>query len=68
MLTSDTGLFGVYYVAEMKNVMEAQWAIFREFQRLVHSASDEKVELAKNQLKSTIVGQLDSSLSQVDCA
>ncbi|EKX54348.1 hypothetical protein GUITHDRAFT_83986 [Guillardia theta CCMP2712] len=62
---SDTGLFGVYYVAEMKNVMEAQWAIFREFQRLVHSASDEKVELAKTQLKSTIVGQLDSSLSQV---
>ena len=62
---SDTGLFGVYYTAEMDNVMEAQWAVMREFQRLAHNASDESVEMAKMQLKSTIVGQLDSSLSQV---
>jgi len=62
---TDTGLFGVYYTAEMDNVMEAQWAVMREFQRLCHNASDESVELAKMQLKSTIVGQLDSSLSQV---
>jgi len=62
---TDTGLFGVYYAAEMDNVMEAQWAVMREFQRLCHSASDESVEYAKTQLKSTIVGQLDSSLSQV---
>ena len=62
---SDTGLFGVYYTAEMDNVMEAQWAVMREFQRLCHNASDESVEMAKVQLKSTIVGQLDSSLSQV---
>ena len=62
---TDTGLFGVYYTAEMDNVMEAQWAVMREFQRLCHNASDESVEMAKMQLKSTIVGQLDSSLSQV---
>ena len=62
---TDTGLFGVYYAAEMDNVMEAQWAVMREFQRLCHSASDESVEYTKTQLKSTIVGQLDSSLSQV---
>lgn len=34
-------------------------------QDLCHGASDEAVELAKKQLKATIVGQLDSNLSQV---
>jgi hypothetical protein len=26
---SDTGLFGVYYTAEMDNIMEAQWVVMR---------------------------------------
>jgi len=62
---SDTGLFGVYYVTDLANIMEAQWAVMREFQELCHNASDEAVEIAKAQLKATIVGQLDASLSQV---
>jgi len=62
---SDTGLFGVYYVTDLANIKEAQWAVMREFQELAHNASDESVEIAKAQLKATIVGQLDASLSQV---
>mmetsp|Transcript_22373 Transcript_22373/g.55115 ORF Transcript_22373/g.55115 Transcript_22373/m.55115 type:complete len:514 (+) Transcript_22373:43-1584(+) len=62
---SDTGLIGVYYVTELDKVMEAQWAIMREFQNLCHNASDAEVEIAKTQLKATLVNQLDSGLSQV---
>lgn len=29
---SDTGLFGVYYVAELDNIYECHWAVMREFQ------------------------------------
>jgi hypothetical protein len=41
----------VYYVTELDKVMESQWAIMREFQNLVHNASDENVEVAKTQVR-----------------
>jgi hypothetical protein len=50
LCNSDTGLIGVYYVTELDKIMEAQWAMMREFQNLVHNASDEKVEIAKTQV------------------
>mmetsp|Transcript_23314 Transcript_23314/g.45299 ORF Transcript_23314/g.45299 Transcript_23314/m.45299 type:complete len:513 (+) Transcript_23314:86-1624(+) len=62
---SDTGLLGVYYVTERDNAMEAQWAMMKEFQNLCHNADDNLVEIAKTQLKATMVNQLDSGLSQV---
>jgi len=62
---SDTGLLGVYYVTELDKVMEAQWVVMREFQTLCHNVTDEAVEVAKAQVKSTIVGQLDAGLAQV---
>ena len=62
---SDTGLMGVYYVTELDKVMEAQWAVMREFQNLCHNANDAYVEIAKTQLKATMVNQLDTGLSQV---
>ena len=37
----------------------------REFQTLCHNVTDEAVEIAKAQVKSTIVGQLDAGLAQV---
>jgi hypothetical protein len=37
----------------------------REFQNLCHKVTDEAVEVAKAQVKSTIVGQLDAGLAQV---
>jgi hypothetical protein len=39
--------------------------VMREFQNLCHKVTDEAVEVAKAQVKSTIVGQLDAGLAQV---
>ena len=42
-----------------------QQVVMREFQTLCHNVTDEAVEVAKAQVKSTIVGQLDAGLAQV---
>lgn len=36
----------------------------KEFQTLCHNVTDEAVEVAKAQVKATIVGQLDAGLAQ----
>ena len=40
----------------------------REFQTLCHNVTDESVEIAKAQVKATIVGQLDAGLAQARSA
>jgi processing peptidase subunit beta len=57
----DTGLFGVYSVAEPTNLWELQNTVMYELVRLCHSASDEEVERAKKQLLTSLLGSLDGS-------
>jgi processing peptidase subunit beta len=57
----DTGLFGVYAVADKYNLNDLTWYTMEALVRLVHKTSDEEVELAKNQLKASMLMQLDGS-------
>jgi processing peptidase subunit beta len=57
----DTGLFGVYAVADPTNVWELSSEVMFEMVRLCHSVSDEDVERAKTQLKTALLGGLDGS-------
>merc|ERR1711990_715502 len=58
---STTGLFGVYGVAEHKDVEDYLYIALNECVRLVHKVSDWEVERAKNQLKTTLMMQLDGT-------
>jgi len=58
---SNTGLFGVYGVADHKNVEDFLYCTMNELVRLVHKVSDWEIERAKNQLKTTLAMQLDGS-------
>ena len=57
----DTGLFGVYAVAEPTNVWELQNTVMFELVRLCHSAGEDEVERAKKQLLTSLLGSLDGS-------
>ena len=57
----DTGLFGVYAVAEPTRVWELSAEIMFELVRLVHSVDDDEVERAKTQLKTALLGGLDGT-------
>jgi processing peptidase subunit beta len=57
----DTGLFGVYTVAEPTKLWELSQHILYEMVRLVHQTSPEEVERAKTQLKTALLGGLDGS-------
>jgi processing peptidase subunit beta len=57
----DTGLFGVYAVAPPTHVHELVYNIMNESVRLCHEVTDEEVERAKMQLKTTLLSQLDGS-------
>jgi len=58
---SNTGLFGIYGVAEHKDVEDFLYIASNEMVRMVHKVSDWEVERAKNQLKTTLAMQLDST-------
>jgi processing peptidase subunit beta len=57
----DTGLFGVYSVAEPHKLWDLQGAVLYEMTRLCHQTSAEEVERAKTQLKTSLLGGLDGS-------
>jgi len=58
---SNTGLFGVYGVAEHADVEDFLYIALNEMVRMVHKVSPWEVERAKNQLKTTLAMQLDST-------
>jgi len=60
----DTGLFGVYAVADDNKLDDLMWHITSNLVRLVHKTTDEEVERAKTQLKATMLMGLDGN-SQV---
>eukprot|EP00542_Grammatophora_oceanica_P015280 CAMPEP_0194045890 /NCGR_PEP_ID=MMETSP0009_2-20130614/18723_1 /TAXON_ID=210454 /ORGANISM="Grammatophora oceanica, Strain CCMP 410" /LENGTH=476 /DNA_ID=CAMNT_0038690927 /DNA_START=33 /DNA_END=1463 /DNA_ORIENTATION=+ len=55
----DTGLFGVYGVADDNKLDDMMFYIMNNMVRLVHTPSDEEVERAKFTLKSTMLMALD---------
>jgi processing peptidase subunit beta len=57
----DTGLFGVYAVADQYKLNDLTWYTMEALVRLVHKTSDEEVERAKTQLKANMLMQLDGS-------
>lgn len=57
----DTGLFGVYSVADKYKLQDLVWYTMEAMVRLVHKTSDEEVERAKTQLKANMLMQLDGS-------
>jgi len=57
----DTGLFGVYAVAEDNKLDDLMWYITSNLVRLVHKTSDEEVERAKTQLKAAMLMGLDGN-------
>ena len=58
---SETGLFGVYAVADQQKVWELSSEVCYEMVRLCHSVSEDEVERAKTQLKTTLLGGLDGT-------
>lgn len=57
----DTGLFGVYAVAEPTSLFELSSTALYEMVRLAHNTSDEEVERAKVALKTQLLGGLDGT-------
>lgn len=57
----DTGLFGVYTVAEPANLQDLMFVLMNNFVRLTAETSEAEVEAAKSQLKSLMLSQLDGS-------
>lgn len=60
----DTGLFGVYGVAEPTTLNDFCFYTLKNMVRLCHKTTDEEVARARTQLKATMLAHLDSS-SQV---
>lgn len=58
---SDTGLWGAYYAAPPETVDDALFEIQSEWMRIVQNAGDNEVERAKLQLKTSLLGGLDST-------
>ena len=57
----DTGLFGVYAVADPYTLNDLTWYTMEALVRLVHKTSEEDVERAKTQLKASMLMQLDGT-------
>jgi len=58
---SNSGLFGVYGVAEHTDVEDFLYITLNEMVRMVHKVSEWEVTRAKNQLKTTLATQLDGT-------
>jgi len=57
----DTGLWGVYFVAEKMKLHDTVWAIQEEWLRLCNNVTELEVERAKNALKTNMLLQLDGT-------
>ena len=58
---SDTSLFGVYYVAEPKDIDDVQWALQYEITRSCFQIEDDQLERAKTTLKTNLLLSLDDT-------
>ncbi len=58
---AETGMFGVYAVADPQTVWELSSEVCYEMVRLCHAVTEEEVERAKTQLKTTLLGGLDGT-------
>jgi len=58
---SNSGLFGVYGVADHEDVEDNLYITLNEMVRMVHKVSEWEVTRAKNQLKTTLAMQLDGT-------
>lgn len=56
----DSGLFGVYFVAEDNKLDDSMWNVMHEMVRLCHDVTDEELRRAKTQLKANMLMQVDS--------
>jgi len=57
----DTGLFGVYAVAEATTLNDLAFHTMESMVRLCHRTTEEEVARARTQLKATMLSHLDSS-------
>lgn len=57
----DTGLFGVYAIADKYKLDDLMWYTMEALVRLVHKTTDEEVLRAQTQLKANLLMQLDGS-------
>jgi processing peptidase subunit beta len=57
----DTGLFGVYAVAEQNRLNDLSWIIMESMVRLCHKVTEDEVARARNQLKATMISQMDNA-------
>ncbi|CAG2117530.1 unnamed protein product [Medioppia subpectinata] len=57
----DTGLWGVYFVAEKQSLEEFVWHLGHQWSQLCNEVTDEQVSRAKDLLKTNMLLQLDGS-------
>lgn len=57
----DTGLFGIYFVAEPKKVQDMAWNAMNAMVRMCHQLTEDEVERAKTQCKANMLLQLDGT-------
>jgi len=57
----DTGLFGVYFIADPKKVQDMSWHVMNKMVRMCHELTEDELERAKTQLKSNMLTQLDGT-------
>ena len=60
-VVQDSGLFGVYAVAEPQNVEQCFDNIMAELRRLSEKVTEDEVARARTKLKATLLSQLDGS-------
>ncbi|GBP13313.1 Mitochondrial-processing peptidase subunit beta [Eumeta japonica] len=58
---TDTGLWGIYFVAEPMQIEDMLYSIQSEWMKLCTSVTEAEVERAKNQLKTNMLLQLDGT-------
>eukprot|EP00695_Tsukubamonas_globosa_P003380 TRINITY_DN600_c0_g1_i1.p1 TRINITY_DN600_c0_g1~~TRINITY_DN600_c0_g1_i1.p1 ORF type:complete len:470 (-),score=265.00 TRINITY_DN600_c0_g1_i1:48-1457(-) len=63
---SDTGLFGVYAVGKPESIDDLVYEIQHELVRVCFKITEEEVELAKKQLKTSLLMNLDGSTNVAD--
>merc|ERR1719409_2596833 len=59
----DSGLFGVYSVAPPMKLQDLEYYVMESMVRLCHKTTEEEVERARNQLKTSMVAHLDGSMA-----
>ena len=56
----DSGLFGMYIVADDNKLDDSMWNVLHNMVRMCHDVTDEELRRAKTQLKANMLMQVDS--------